>query len=385
LESDDLQFIHENGRIYGNDSYFMPCDQLEQDCLAIQHQVFLLALKGKLTTTAVTPATKRILDLGTGPGYWAVAMAQQYPHADVVGIDMAVWDVETTEAVAGSSNVTWEIDDLDVWGVDDDMEDISLRLERYNITRDHANREPLEPTSKYRDKTSSESTSQSQPYTPSGEATYNLYVLEPEVQPGWHFSDTYNLIHMRAMKGVFAYWEGVYDEIYKNLAPGGWVEVCDYDMTLPNLEELQSLDQFPFPSLAKLYLGVMQASFKSGRPIGTYYMHPTYLQDAGFKDVKTTYVNVPIGQWPEDEEQRKVGKLLLVSVMETLEAFLLRLLTTWGDADKVWSVDEVRSMIEVGKMEILEWSRGPDRQGKREGWCASFKWIVGRKPERAID
>lgn len=359
----------------------MPCDQPEQDRLAVLHQVFVLALKGKLTITRVTPATKRILDLGTGPGYWAVAMAQQHPHAEVVGIDMAVWDIETTEAVAGAGRVTWEVDDLDVWGVDDDLDDITLRLERYDIARDHANREPLDPPAKQRSR-GSDSQGHTQPQTPA-EYAYDLYVLDPEEQPGWHFSDTYDLIYLRSMKGVFAYWEGVYDEIYRNLSPGGWVEIADFDMTLPNLEEVRSIDEFPFPSLAKLYVGVMQASFKSGRPIGTYYMHPTYLEDAGFKDVQTTHVNVPVGQWPEDEEQRKIGKLFLVVLMEMLEANLLRLLTTWGDAEKTWTEDEVREYIELGKTEILEWSRGLDRQGKREGWSASFKWIVGRKSKNA--
>lgn len=311
-------------------------------------------------------------------------MAQQYPHAEVVGIDTAVWDIETTEAVAGDARVTWEIDDLDVWGVEDELDDITMRLERYDIARDHANREPMDSPAKQKAKTSG-SESHTQPHTPSESAlsAYQLYMLEPEELPGWHFSDTFDLIHLRSMKGVFAYWEGVYDEIYKNLSPGGWVEIADFDMTLPNLEELKSVDEFPFPALAKVYLGVMQASFKSGRPIGTYYMHPTYLEDAGFKDVSTTYVNVPIGTWPEDEEQRKIGKLFLVCVMEMLEPNLLRLLTTWGDAEKVWTADEVREWIEKGKREILEWSRGPDRQGKREGWCASFKWIVGRKSKNA--
>ncbi|KAF2240320.1 S-adenosyl-L-methionine-dependent methyltransferase [Trematosphaeria pertusa] len=359
----------------------MPCDQPEQDRLALQHQVYLLALKGKLTTTRITSATRRILDLGTGPGYWAVAMAQQYPHAEVVGVDMAVWDIETTEAVAPNARVTWEIDDLDVWGVEPELDDVTLRLERYNPYRDHANREPLDSPAKQKTK-ASDSQTHTQPHTPS-DPSFDLYSLEPEVQPGWHFSDTFDLIHMRSMKGVFAYWEGVYDEIYKNLSPGGWVEIADYDMTMPSLEEMAGIEEFPFPALRKLYLGVMQASFKSGRPIGTYYMHPTYLEDAGFKDVQTTYVNVPIGQWPEDEEQRKIGKLFLVSVMEMLEANLLRLLTVWGDAEKIWSVEEVKDEIERGKKEILEWSRGPDRQGKTEGWCASFKWIVGRKSKNA--
>jgi tRNA G46 methylase TrmB len=30
-----------------------------------------------------------VLDLGTGKGYWAIDMADEYPRADVVGIDIA--------------------------------------------------------------------------------------------------------------------------------------------------------------------------------------------------------------------------------------------------------------------------------------------------------
>ncbi|KAF1957595.1 S-adenosyl-L-methionine-dependent methyltransferase, partial [Byssothecium circinans] len=286
LQNEDLEFVHENGRIYGNDSYYMPCDQVEQDRLTLQHQIFLLALKGKLTTVKVTPSTKRILDLGTGPGDWAVGMAKEYPWAEVTGIDMAVWDLDITESNAGSARVRWEIDNID--------------------------------------------------------------------QPGWHFSDTYDLIHLRGMKGVFASWEGVYGEIYKSLSPGGWVEVADYHIELPQMEEEnRNPAEFQFPTLARLYLALLQASVKSGRPLGTYYMHPTYLTDAGFKDVSTTYVNVPVGQWPEDEEQRTIGKLFLVCVMEMLEPKLLRLLTGFGDAEKVWSAEEVRALVELGKKEIL--------------------------------
>ena len=132
-----------------------------------------------------------------------------------------------------------------------------------------------------------------------------------------------------------------------------------------------------------MHLALLQASVKSGRPVGTFYMHPTYLTDAGFKDVTTTYVNVPVGQWPADEEQRRIGKLFLVNVMEMLEPNLLRLLTTYGDRDRVWSADEVKAGIERGKEEILEWHRGVEgrrERGEREWeWNASYKWMTGRK------
>ena len=121
LASDDLEYFHENGRTYGNETYYLPCvykphnDFIEQDRLSLQHEVFVRALHGKLTTAKLLPTTRRILDLGTGPGHWAVAMARQYPQAEVVGIDMTEWDIDTTEATLGDASVTWELDDLDVW------------------------------------------------------------------------------------------------------------------------------------------------------------------------------------------------------------------------------------------------------------------------------
>jgi SAM-dependent methyltransferase len=370
----------------------MPCDQAEQDRLAIQHQVFIHALKGKLTTTPVTGATTRVLDLGTGPGNWAVDFAKQYPHVDVVGVDMAVWDLETTEAGFSSDKLTWEIDDLDLWGTENDVDDLTSRLGEYDPFHDPTHRNPTEPAAKPKTRDPHDS------QTPFSEtsSTYNPYVLEPEPEPGWNFSKPFDLIHVRNMKGSFAYWEDVYAEIYKNLAPGGWVEVTDFELVVPEIFSSQSMPgeptnespkakepEYPFPTSRKLFVSMMEASFKAGRPLGTFYMHPTYLEDAGFKDVKTTYVNVPVGQWPEDEEQQRIGKMTLVVLMEVFEPNLLRLLTTHGDAEKIWTAEEVREYIERGKNEILTYNEYVTHEKRKDGWCARFKWLVGRKSKNA--
>ncbi|KAF2866549.1 S-adenosyl-L-methionine-dependent methyltransferase [Massariosphaeria phaeospora] len=386
LRSDDLEFIHENDRIYGNSVYYMPCDQAEQDRLAILHQVFTYALKGKLTTTNVSHATRRILDVGTGPGHWAVAMAEQYPHAEVVGVDMAVWDLDMTEEDVGSSRVIWEIDDLDVWGTEADMDALNSRLKRYDPFRDHT--APLHSPSRSKFRLS-DPHAPLQPHSPTTEPSFNPYILDPEDQPGWHFSDSFDLIHARNMRGTFADWEDFYAEVYKHLSPGGWVEIADYELAMPQIPEVNdepgepSTNQPPLPTLRRIILAMMQASFKAGRPLGTYYMHPTYLQDAGFKDVRTTYVNVPVGQWPDDEEQKRIGKMFLVVLMESMEAQLLRLLTTTGDDERVWTPEEVRLEVEKAKLEIFEWAEGLDGKLKGVTWCASFKWVVGRKSKTA--
>ncbi|KAF2176280.1 S-adenosyl-L-methionine-dependent methyltransferase [Zopfia rhizophila CBS 207.26] len=380
LQSEDLEFVQENDRIYANQTYFIPCDQTEQDRLTIQHQVYVYALKGKLTTTKITPSTRRILDLGTGPGNWAVAIAQQYPHAEVVGIDMAVWDLETTEGETGSGRVTWEIDDLDVWGVEPDIDELTSRLEHYDPFRDPAARHLTDSSSRFKGK-EPQTQSHSSSVT---ELSFDPYILKPEAQPGWHFSQPFDFIHARCLSGAFAHWEDVYAEIYKNLMPGGWVEIAAYELVLPEMENSTSEpDEFPFQSLRRLYRAMMTASFKSGRPLGTFYMHPTYLEDAGFKDVRTTYVNVPVGTWPEDEEQKKIGKMFLVVFMESLEPFCLRLLTKYGDAERIWTAEEVREVVEKAKNEILEWDARIEGVRRKEGWCANFKWVVGRKSKNA--
>lgn len=43
--------------------------------------------------------------------------------------------------------------------------------------------------------------------------------------------------------------------------------------------------------------------------------------------MRTMYVNVPVGMWSTDEEQKRIGKMLFVALMESLEPYALHLLT----------------------------------------------------------
>ncbi|KAJ5443553.1 uncharacterized protein N7458_007425 [Penicillium daleae] len=52
--SKSLQHIHENGRRYAEETYFMPNDEAELTRLNIVHQIYLILLDNTLTT-APTP------------------------------------------------------------------------------------------------------------------------------------------------------------------------------------------------------------------------------------------------------------------------------------------------------------------------------------------
>ncbi|KNG47209.1 S-adenosyl-L-methionine-dependent methyltransferase [Stemphylium lycopersici] len=317
LASDDLEYTHENGRTYGNETYYLPCiykpnnDFREQDRLSLQHEIFVRALQGKLTTTKLLPSTRRILDLGTGPGHWAVAMAQQYPHAEVVGIDMTEWDIDTTEATLGDARVTWELDDLDVWGQEINVEDLVKKLADIDLATTMKHRDPIEQPRRARPEAALSDTG-SQSTLSEESLTIELNTLTPRPEPGWHFSDAFELIHLRNMKGSFTHWEEVYAEIYKSLSPGGWIELADWDLgQVPSgPEEDATPTSIPMPTLRTLYAAFMEASFKSGRPLGLFYMHHSYLEEAGFEDIQTTHVNVPVGQWADTEAQKSLGKMI---------------------------------------------------------------------------
>ncbi|KAH9872888.1 hypothetical protein J1614_005282 [Plenodomus biglobosus] len=383
VTSEDLEYVHENGRTYGNDTYYLPCiylpneDFREQDRVSLQHRAFVYALQGKLTTTRLLPSTRRILDLGTGPGHWAVGMAQQYPDAEVVGIDLTQWDIDTTEATMGDSRVTWELDDLDVWGKETDIDDLLARLAEHDFFADTTNRDPLGSPTQSRSRAGTDIRCPSESSVQN--LTIDLSTLEPQPEPGWHFSAPFELIHMRNMKGAFTHWEEVYAEIHKSLSPGGWIEVADYDLgNVPAPPEEPDSSSYTMVNVRKLYAALMQASYKSGRPLGLFYMHPSYLEEAGFTDIQTTHVNVPIGPWGEDETQRSIGKIMLFVVLESMESILLRPLTKYGDNEKIWTAEEVHTTIAAAQQEVTNWCARAER-GEVSGWCASFKWITGRK------
>lgn len=70
----------------------MPNDEEEQDRLAFVHHLFRLLIGGDLYRAPITRHNHqptRILDVGTGTGIWAVEMAEDFPHSEVVGTDLS--------------------------------------------------------------------------------------------------------------------------------------------------------------------------------------------------------------------------------------------------------------------------------------------------------
>ncbi|KAI3548638.1 hypothetical protein CSPX01_03067 [Colletotrichum filicis] len=99
----------ENGRTYHrykDGQYSYPNDEKEADRLDLQHNLFLLTFYyqlGLAPCNAKDSGVKRVLDVGTGTGLWAIEFADEHPEAEMLEL--------TRHSLP--PNVKFEVDDIE--------------------------------------------------------------------------------------------------------------------------------------------------------------------------------------------------------------------------------------------------------------------------------
>lgn len=72
-------------------AYVFPNDAAEQERLDLQSLALTELFNGRLHFAPIADdfTPKRILDVGTGTGAWAMDMGDTYPEARVIGVDLS--------------------------------------------------------------------------------------------------------------------------------------------------------------------------------------------------------------------------------------------------------------------------------------------------------
>ncbi|KAI8710482.1 hypothetical protein NCS52_01565200 [Fusarium sp. LHS14.1] len=95
LRSSILDYRRENGRTYHrykDGKYNLPNDDQENERLDLQHNLFLLTFDNQLGLSPPNHSdskVKRVLDLGTGTGIWAIEFGDDHLEAEIVGVDLS--------------------------------------------------------------------------------------------------------------------------------------------------------------------------------------------------------------------------------------------------------------------------------------------------------
>lgn len=126
FEAQSISFIVENDRRYCDDYYYMPNDETEATRLNIIHQLYLILLDGNLTIAPLNKDAPLILDVGTGPGDWAVEMSGLFPNSTIIATDISIFD--TGLAHIDLPNVSFQLDDArEEWTYHEPFDLIHLR------------------------------------------------------------------------------------------------------------------------------------------------------------------------------------------------------------------------------------------------------------------
>ncbi|KAG8934047.1 hypothetical protein FRC02_010639 [Tulasnella sp. 418] len=98
----------------------LPVDDVEHKRQDIQHYVFKLHMNGlypakdlvRAVLSPKQPERPAVLDIGTGSGRWALEMAMEFPHAEVIGLDLAPPTLKDIPNIP--SNCRFEIDNANL-------------------------------------------------------------------------------------------------------------------------------------------------------------------------------------------------------------------------------------------------------------------------------
>ncbi|KAK4946814.1 hypothetical protein LTR10_014317 [Elasticomyces elasticus] len=114
IASEISRGILENERLYpqyGRHSYGMPVDEAEMDRMDLQHRKYELVIGDRHFLAPIGESPQSILDLATGTGIWALDVADMFPTASVLGVDIAPIQPKWV-----APNCQFEIDDIeDTW------------------------------------------------------------------------------------------------------------------------------------------------------------------------------------------------------------------------------------------------------------------------------
>ncbi|KAI5808402.1 S-adenosyl-L-methionine-dependent methyltransferase [Pyronema omphalodes] len=140
----------------------------------------------------------------------------------------------------------------------------------------------------------------------------------------WTFKDDYfDFIHCRNISSGVSDWNHLVTQLMRCTSPGGYVELCEYSITVNCDDGTMKPDNG-----AKICTDYLRESMvKMGRPAPELASMKLLLEKAGFGDVHASEVKEPMGPWPRDPRQKKIGAMSLLNLETGIESYAMAAFT----------------------------------------------------------
>ncbi|KAF2632418.1 S-adenosyl-L-methionine-dependent methyltransferase [Macroventuria anomochaeta] len=158
-----------------------------------------------------------------------------------------------------------------------------------------------------------------------------------DVTSSWTFPYAFDLINIRALYGSIADWPALYQQVFDNLQPGGYLHEVEMSIQFKSDDGTLTPDHI----LSQWSDVFHEASNRFGKSFYEVWNLSTYAKNVGFVDVVENVYKVPVNGWPADPRMKEIGRWNFLHCTQGAEGWGLFLLT------KVmgWSVEEAQVFI----------------------------------------
>ncbi|CAG8400839.1 unnamed protein product [Penicillium salamii] len=197
----------------------------------------------------------------------------------------------------------------------------------------------------------------------------NCRFIVDDAEAAWLYSRSqpFDYIHSRDMGGSISDWPRLLAQGFQHLRPGGWIELCEFEVMLRSDDDSIALA----PTLCEFLGHLDRASARFNRPMNIARYHRQHLIEAGFENVHDDTFKVPSSTWPTDPLNKEIGKYNLCSLLLAVESYSLALFTRVLG----WSNERTQVFLAGVRREL----KNPDVRS----YCI-LHVVYGRKPSHHL-
>ncbi|RBQ65900.1 hypothetical protein FVER14953_13418 [Fusarium verticillioides] len=177
---------------------------------------------------------------------------------------------------------------------------------------------------------------------PSASIPPNASFYVDDLEEPWDYSNKFDFVFARFLTGSILDWPKFFSESYKNLNPGGRIEMIDIIYPLLSDDDTLKKDS----ALSKWSELLHDIFTKNGRGMDSALKYKDQLEEAGFVDVNIVKRKWPLNRWPKDPKHKQIGTWAQQNTLDALAALSLAVFTRPdGQGGLGWSKEEVEVFL----------------------------------------